>query len=80
VDDHHGSLIQGLGGDPSAHDNYYANDPRSVGEMVEKSTKNPPRDAKLGENRRFWGERVPDTDRAKSTTNDLRAAQAAQDN
>jgi hypothetical protein len=48
VDDHHGSLIQGLEGDPSAHDNYYANDPRSIGEVVEKSKKNLFCDAKLG--------------------------------
>ena len=77
MDDHHGSVIQGLGDDPSAHDDYYARYPRDASGMVEKSKKNPPCDAKFGEKRLFVGERLPQPDRARPTTNDLRAAQAA---
>jgi hypothetical protein len=29
-----------MGGDPSAHDDYYARYPRGIGERVEKSKKN----------------------------------------
>jgi hypothetical protein len=65
-----------LGGDPSAHDNYYAKDPRNVGEMVEKSKKKPFWDAKFGKKRVFLGDRVLEPQRERSSLNDLRAPQA----
>jgi hypothetical protein len=66
-----------LGGDPSAHDDYYAKDPRSVGEMVEKSEKKPFCDVKFGKRRVYLGDRVLEPQRERSIINDLRAAQAA---
>jgi hypothetical protein len=65
-----------MGGDPSAHDDYYANDPRGIGEMVEKSKKKLFCDAKFGKKRVFLGDRFLKPNRARSTTNDLRTAQA----
>jgi hypothetical protein len=62
-----------LGGDPSAHDDYYAKDPRSVGEMVEKSKKKRFCDAKFGKERVFLGDRVLEPQRERSVINDLRA-------
>jgi hypothetical protein len=65
-----------LGGDPSAHDDYYAKDPRNVGQMVEKSKKKPFCDAKFGKKRVSLGDRVLEPQRERSVINDLRAPQA----
>ena len=40
------------------HTSYYAIDPREVGDVVEKSGKNRPCDAKCGKSERFLGERA----------------------
>jgi hypothetical protein len=63
-------------GDPSAHDDYYARYPRGFGGMVEKSKKKLFCDAKFGKNQAFLGDRSLNPNRARSATNDLRAAQA----
>jgi hypothetical protein len=65
-----------LGGDPSAHDDYYAKNPRSVDEMVEKSAKKPFCDVKFGKRRVYLGDRVLEPQRERSIINDLRAPQA----
>jgi hypothetical protein len=65
-----------LGGDPSAHDDYYAINPRSIGEMVEKSKKKPFCDAKFGKKRVFLGDRLLLPKREATVINDLRATQA----
>jgi hypothetical protein len=56
-------LTKGLRGGIDAHDDYYATNPRSVGEMVEKSKKKPFCDAKLGKRRVFLGDRVLESQR-----------------
>jgi hypothetical protein len=43
------------------HTNYYAIDPRKVGDVVEKSGKNRPCDAKCGKSQGFLGERPKET-------------------